>query len=754
MGWQDGTGWRNGERVILLCVVSILATPLLTATVGCQRAKLPTASRTQSDSVPKVVRLPESNRELAARLAVHDLTFRTGPMGPAHGWRMDLEGSAARGWRWQHQQVESLRQDLRAASAQQRQAILLLAAATPDKSVGANGLIALAREGNHDALSRLLPLVDAPDTPTTIRCAALETAALAHGHAMMPYLVQIVDSSMAEANSAAAPVSDHALVAEALRNLAIYRSVEEEPRFGLALAHPAEIIQLAALEAWETPGTFPPPPNMIELFSSREQKVRAAAVRVLAMRPLQGSYQDVSRMMRDPHYQVQQAAAQAMLALDPPQALADLQRRAAGGSELVRASIATAFAQYGYYDAVYTMSDDSSWRVRKAVAETIENDSRGVAGNVAEKMLADRSPQVQAAAISSIAGWPVRRGGKLLLAAMNSNAFVTREAARVALSQNWPGAEVFSSSAPAEQRQQMIASIDQAIEAKFSLSERRAEAMELSVAMRRLIQADVSERNAALNLVVASIEEQQMAASQAKRIAKTLSEWGTSTPWAGVIRAMDGNDQGRIALLRPALAGQHSPAVIAACDHLAAYPLTGDDKTVAEFSDELRRLSRSADEKVAARSLRALAATGDVQQTDWVAKYLSAGDRKIRTAAAIGLVQLDDPRGLPALESLVSEPNLQVRRSLLEQLSESRDPRLAHLVVRLLNDRPDVGRLALRTLNDWAARDVVPDVAQPGTSFLDQRLAWQSFADRGIGRSEIAPIGGVMSAGFSAPIQR
>ena len=761
MGWQIERSEREKGRLAGLLVVVALS--ILLTSMACHRNQLP--KPTTSSEVPAAqlsVRLPQNQQELTGRLAVRDQVLRTGPMGPAFGWRMDSDGSSAHGWRWRHHRVESFRQDLQAATPQQRAAILLLAVDSLDKSVGANALIALAREGNRDALQRMLPIVDSLETPTTIRCAALETAALARGQSMMTHLTQLIDGALAEANSPDSPQTDHAIVAEAIRNMAVYRSVEEEPRFGLVLVHRAEIVQLAALEAWETPGNFSPPPQIMGLFSSHEPKVRAAALRVLAMRPIQGSYRDVARMLRDPSYHVQQAAAQAILALNTPEGLRELQSHSAAGSELVRASIATAFSQYGYYDAVYAMAEDKSWRVRMAVAEAIESDERPIAVDIATKMMADRSPQVQAAAISAVSNWPTARGGMLLLGAMKSNSFATREAARVALFQSWGAPEFFFlSSDPPPRRQQAIAELERAFESRF----RRGvggtkqmpevpEVIELSMAMRRLNQADDSQRNVGLERVVAAIEDQPMTASQAKGIAKTLGEWGTSTPWAAVIRAMDDKDAGRAVLLRPALAGEHAPALHAACDHLALYPLQGDPKTIIEFTAELRRLNQSTNPKIAAKSIRALAATGDTQQVEWLARFLSSGDRQLRVAAAIGLVRLNDSRGFPALERLASEPNVQVRRALLEQLDESRDPRLAYLVVRLLNDRPDIGRLALQALNRWGASGLLPVMAHPDGSFLDQKLAWQNFARQGVQPPGAAPGDqqGIMAAGYNAPV--
>lgn len=778
MGWQLGqTGqghvfWLRSARLL---VVLALAAPILLTAAGCHRNRIPRRPESSEESVPllPIVRLPETQQELAARLAVNDQVLRTSRLGPTFGWRMDSEGSSAHGWRWRHHRVESFRQDLQASTLEQRQAILLLAVATPNKSVGANALIALSREGNREALRRLLPIVDSTETPTTIRCAALETAALADGQGMIPHLTQLIDGALAEVKSVGAPQTDHALVAEALRNLAVYRSVEEDPRFGLVFAHPADVVQLAALEAWETPGGFPPPPQMLSLFSSREPKIRAAALRVLAMRPISGSYDDVAGMMRDPSYQVQQAAAQAILALNTPQGVHDLQSKAAGGAELVRASIAKAFSQYGHYDAAYAMADDKSWRVRTAVAEAVESDDRPAAHPIAAKLIEDRSPQVQAAAIASVSNWPVERGGELLLAAMKSNAFATREAARVALSENWPSAEVFSSSAPPAQRQETIADLEHSFQHKFfrfGQHKNDTGAMDFGTAMQRLKQAEVAQRNSALDNVVSAIDEYDLSASQGKALAKTLSEWGTSTPWAAVIQALDGQDLGRAALLRPALAGDHAPALYAACDHLAAYPTFVDTrsksprpsarqhrdnmKNASDFMVELRRLSRSNDAKLAAKSLRALAATGDATQIELIAQSLSAGDRQLRAAAAIGLVHLNDARGLPALERLASEPNVQVRRALLQQLEQSRDPRLAYVVVRLLNDRPDVGRLALQTLNKWAEAGILPTVAAPEASFFDQRIAWQTFARQGVAPDQIPTQDGVIAAGYDSPVDQ
>lgn len=712
-----------------------LAVGLVLLIVACHpnRLKVPKAVQQPTEPVPTVVRLPQTHQELAARLDVREPLLRPGAGTAAFGWRMDPAGSADGGFRWRHQRVESFRRDLQAASPQQRKSMLLLAVASPDRTVGANAMIALAREGNRDALQRLLPIVHNAEAPTTVRCAALETASLTYGESMLKHVNQLIDTALQI--PAAAEPPDSGLVAEALRNLAVYRSVEEEPRFGLALAHGESAIQLAALEAWETPGQIAPPTEITGLFASPEPKVRAAALRVLAMRPIAGSYEQLVLLMRDPNYKVQQAAAQAMLASQHPQAQVDLERYAKGGSELVRASIATAFAQYGYYDSAYAMADDKSWRVRQAVASAIETDDRDVALSLAEKLVEDRSPQVQAQAIQSVSQWPVQRSGQILLTAMNSKAFTTREAARIALSQDWPAAGVFSSAAPPQQRQQTLNHLARSFASKYHPNQPPGVAprttIDVDAAVKQIEKAEPSQRDEALHNLLSAIEQNDITARQGKAIAESLSKWGTATPWPSVIRALDGRDQGRTSILPPALAGESMPAAKAACRHLGQFPVT-DTKSREQFSELLRRLSASGNPEVATEALHALAATGDRRQIEWLAKYLSAGERPLRIAAALGLVRLNDRRGAPALERLASEPNVRNRRELLRQLREAQDPRLAYLVVRLLNDRPDIARVALKTLNEWSASGVLPAVAAADSSFTDQRVAWQMYTRQSV----------------------
>jgi HEAT repeat protein len=755
---DGGTTSTRSAMLILLLGTSLLGTSLLGAG-GCHTrvAKSITHSgAAPSGPLPQIVHLPVSAQELTARLHVNEPMLRVDRAGAANGWRMDPEGSADGGWRWRHQRVETLREDLREASPQQRQALLLLADSADDPTVGANAIIALAREGNRDAMGRLFPLVENHRLPTTIRCAALESVALANGQQILPRLREIIDSGLAPVNKPARPF-DETLLAEGLRNLSVYQSVDEDRRFGVALSHRSPTVQLAALEAWEAPGLVAPPKQITLLFHSPEPRVRSAALRVLSVRPVLGIYAEITPLMMDPNYTVQQAAAAAMLATDGQTAIADLKRYTKSGSELVRASIAAAFAQYGYYDMTYRMTDDSSWRVRQAIAAAVASDTRPQAEEVATKLVVDRSPQVQASVISAVGSWPVERGGRILLTAMSSTAYATREAARVALAQDWPAAETFSSGAPPNQRKETLAKFEQQFAQNYKLTVApEQDVFEPSDAIRQLTKAEMSQRNAAVNDLVLSIQRHELTERQASDLAKELSTWGTSTPWASVIKAMDGLDSGRNVILSLALSGEHAPAIHAACDHLAKFPSFGATQHPEPIIVQLENISRSNDHVAAGKAIRALAATGDPGQAERIASFLSAGDRQLRIAAGMGLVKLKDQRGRRALERLASEPSLQVRRLLLEQLAADPDPQLAYLLVRLLDDRPDVGRGALSTLEQWSNSGMLPSLPSNATAFADRRAGWQAFAQNGFASlppqwsMEPAP-GGVQPAGFNQP---
>lgn len=693
--------------------------------------------------------LPKHAAELVARLVVDQPTLRQSSFGRTLGWRMDLTGSSDLAWRWRHHLVETLQEDLRKASVRRRRALLqlsesLLVAKDEDsRAASANAIIALAREEDEDAMGRLKNIVANKEMPTSVRCAALETVALANGKTMIDSLQRYIVSACLD-TSEKRPHADDALAAEALRSLAIYRSVDEDPLFATALSHPAKSVQLAALEAWETStGRLPPPVEILDLLDNRQQQVRESALRVLSIRPIPGSYARIQRMMMDPHYQVQQAAVLAMVSVNRPQALSDLKTRIEqGGSELVRASIATAFAHHGCFDQAYEMFGDSSWRVRKAVAEATQWDPRPIAERIASELILDRSAQVQEAAVAAVSVWHIERAGPILLIALESNVFAIRKTASEVLMKKWGTHEttteiVYFPEASRSQRNEMIERLEQSFFAQFGSPTRQESdgpvAFDLDLAIEQLQRSDSADRVAALKQVAASIQRDILTMAQAKKILVTLEQWRAPVTWSLIIKAMDAEDVGRFVILQTVLNGDHGPSLQACCQHLTDHPLI-DDTEAAEFVvQQLIRLTRRSDHVTAAKALLALASTGDRRHVPWLATFLSVGNRRLRISAAVALVQLNDDRGTFALERLVREPNAQVRRALLDTLRQLKDPKFAYLIVRMLDDRIEVGRMALQTLDDWVEQGILPVGSYPPTilhnaSFVEQRAAWQAIS--------------------------
>ncbi len=712
--------------------------------IGNLVSQLKTTQRPPSESRVSV-HLPEDATSLVSGLGVDEPTLRQSSSGRVFGWRMDLEGSSELGWRWRNRRVELLQDDLKLARPQQLTTLRRLAEpllADRDMNVrvaSAHTLIALAREGDQDAMDRMQHIVVDEQLPTAIRCAAMETDALANGERTISRLREYALADTLGTPKKRPPPSTAALAAEAIRNLVVYRSVDEEPLFGAVLSNSAKPVQLAALEAWESPTATRIPPNeVLVLLEQSEQRIRETALRVLAIRPIPGSYPRISKMMLDPHYRVQQAAARAMISADATLALEDLQSVVKGGSELVRSSIATAFAHHGFFDRVYEMADDPSWRVREAVATATASDERPIAERVVSEMIVDRSAQVQEAAINAISSWPVERAGPLLLNAMKSNVFVIRDNAKSVLAQKWElQPETFLPGATRSDRAKVIRRLEQSFAYFFGTPTRlehvRLVAVDLDSSIEQLQKAEPSKRAAALAKVVASIEQREMNTRQAKKIIKTVGDWRTPAVWPLLIAAMGADDVGRFLILQPVLNGDHSPSWQAACDHLAEYPLVDDRKTAAFVVQHLQRLTRGSDHRTAGKALLALASTGDREHVPWVATFLSVGDRRLRISAALALVQFDDERGTHALERLARERNAQVRRALLDSIRQLKDPQLAYILVRMLDDRVDVGRLALQALNAWVEDGVLPAGSYPRSisttaSFAEQKVAWQSVA--------------------------
>ncbi len=160
----------------------------------------------------------------------------------------------------------------------------------------------------------------------------------------------------------------------------------------------------------------------------------------------------VLSMLDDQDIQVRLAALSALgnLPHDHPQreracdALAVRLNEQSGHGEKIRAAAAGALARLGQWDEVRVCLDDSSWRVRLAVAQQLSNNPHdALPVDIGERLVRDTHPAVQRQLIDAVAAWPVAEAVPLWLVALESDAYQTRVAAHGHLSKLWPAAAEF-----------------------------------------------------------------------------------------------------------------------------------------------------------------------------------------------------------------------------------------------------------------------------------------------------------------------
>ncbi len=375
-------------------------------------------------------------------------------------------------YRWYHGAIEDMTNKLLdprqttpdELNAAKYQTARLLAESPPKSVLAANAAILLARLGIEEIKPFLLDTVKNGDFSPTLRCAAAEAFAgcketkvdeLVRLYSL--YAERETESDPNEKEKSKLQSNFHPgvpdLAIELLQSLAERKAPTEEPAFTTALKSRIPAIRLAATKIWrDHPPKQDPndavrgvcPDELLVLISDpTDPRIRIAAMTAAARWNHPRAMQRLQDGIEDTQLTVRLAAADAMGIVGGSDAVHELKEHVHDQSPKMRAQIAASLRKLGEKETLFRLADDKASEVRIEVAQALDDPHANRTAELAKKLLADPSAQVQKCTIEAIGRWSLDRSAPILFGEMESNSLVKRETAMRMLGEHWEPALSF-----------------------------------------------------------------------------------------------------------------------------------------------------------------------------------------------------------------------------------------------------------------------------------------------------------------------
>ncbi len=762
-------------------------------------------------------------------------------------------------YRWYHGSIEETTNKLLdpkqttpdQLNAAKYQTARLLAESPPKSVLAANSAILLARLGIEEVKPFLLEAVKNGNFSPTLRCAAAEAFAgcketkddeLTHLYSL--YAESDTESGSNEKENGKTQSDFHPgvpdLAVELLQSLAQRKTPTEDPAFTTALKSRIPAVRLAATKIWRD---HPPtrdsngvvrgtcPDELLALISDpTDPRIRIAAMNAAARWNHPRTMQRLQDGIEDTQLTVRLAAAGAMGIVGAPDAVHELKEHVNAQSPKMRAQVAASLRKLGDKDALFRLADDKASEVRIEVAKALDDPRANRTVELAKKMLADPSAQVQKCTIEAIGCWPLEHSAPVLFGEMESNSLLKRETAMRMLGNLWQPALTFDyENRSNEARAESLASLKDRFESEdkiASLSEESEEIDERSsettgpirqaswrnpreldrlsldkgckaIALYTDPEATREERDRAREQMIAMKDKFPLVVEYlhfTEKRAVPEEIYTDILPLADeIFEALESLEQGTVSQRRRAAdeilgkARLHplGPLVVSRLcdigvmedDTLTGISLfqifelsPGDlaDRFAIESLDsdapEIRRracaLLGQSEELAVLRNLlpmlndtsvevvrTTLASLGSLAPlyfddadeeeidpsdtrliTDPIRVILMRSETTLQIAAAVALVQWNDPAGAEAIRRLSFSPDDKTRLALAQAIGRLHDPRLADVPIRLLDDkRGSVRQAALDSLPKLVGTDHGNVKGKTSIPLPDRIEAWKSW---------------------------
>jgi HEAT repeat protein len=643
---------------------------------------------------------------------------------PAH-----VTPPADRSHRWRHPGLELLM----AQSADGRPD-LHVALQSKDPVVATNAAILLSRRQDPMAFEPLLRAVRSNETNSWQRRAAVEAFAELDQPTVVPALRSLIDEHGKFTGEAARSYQPelhlellHGLAhAEGLRNSQPL-GPEGEPRFAAALASPSANVRREALLALADSRSGPLPANIVRQVGDADSRVRRAALHTLAVRRHPEALELLRQALLDQDLLVRLSATADMGRLGGPMALEELRKMAAQGSELTRAAAVAALVEAGDDQVVAAAMSDKSWRVRRVVIAVLDRPQKPRPTELAERLIADVNSDIVQAAIDAIGRWPLTEAGPILLTGMEARAYLTRKAAAQQLAKLWPPASEFEIEAAAPRRTTEMEQLRQkwrsgvaalagspasvapaSAIAETAAAEGERNRQEFERTVEQLASPDIRERRKAAETIrtgkfqpaTIAPADRRLGNLALERVVDLMIRESDPLVLGSIFAALADDDREQTTRLAYAGLSHPSPEVRRlACEHLGMHP---DLRHAPLLAKSLTDVNATVVE-AAVRAMGRLPSLEDPRPLEGV---LAASDHALRVEAAEALAHSGFPSGVAALERLGYDSAPKVRRLAAAAMGRIADPSFVPVLVRLLDDRPEVSKAALESLPRAAGRDL------------------------------------------------
>ncbi|HEV3137706.1 MAG TPA: HEAT repeat domain-containing protein [Pirellulales bacterium] len=633
---------------------------------------------------------------------------------------------------WRHSELERL---VNLAPAERPDLSPALASCRP--IVATNAAIVMARWGAAPPVEKLFEAIHDTEMPQALRCAAAEALGLVRQPSAAAALRKALSQFSADKSGAVESLPE--LQAHLLRALARQSEPGDEKWFTLALRSPAWQVRYEALGGWAAIATKQDlPPAAVDLRTDRDPRVRAAALRAIAAHRAPHAIEYLQEALGDGTIDVQLAAIEALGELGSDDAGILLSKLKGHPFDLARAATVGAMAAAGMDAEVEAAAKDTSWQVRVAVAQTLAqagHQSRKVAAStvvMAQNLARDANGDVQRQAIAALSTWPLEQAGPVLLLAVSEGGYLARKTAAAQLAARWPAAADFFADEPTERRTAAIAelkrlwsethrAIDGAAVADdaeeqplIAFSEERVEGV-----LERLSSKDVTERREAAAELAVRTATVQLGQLALNRLAELVESEQDPLVWRRVFSAIAGDSRDSAVRIADTAIGNASVEVRrGACEYLTAH---GDPRHGAALLGVLQDPDRT----VALAAVRALGATGSVNDPQPLLRMLDSPDKQLQLEAALSLSRLHADQGTLALERLCSDADVDLRVRAANAMGELADPTLLPALMTMLTDQTAVAHAAMTSLSQIAQTDVAAE--DEATNLTDEAMVrrWQ-----------------------------
>ena len=247
-------------------------------------------------------------------------------------------------------------------------------------------------------------------------------------------------------------------------------------------------------------------------------------------------------------------------------------------------------------------------------------------------------------------------------------------------------------------------------------------------ALDELASADLTQRRRAAEELAELSGKQPPSRLAIARLAQLVSAEQDPLVWQSAMRAItDDGSQPAIDLAYAAIGNASSEVRRRACEHLAAHP---DAAHVPVLIPALE----DKDQAVVCAAIRALAASGNMNDTKPLRNLMGSTNEDVQMEAALALTGLGDPSGKPALERLAYSRDPVVRTKTAQAMGDFPDPAFTATLIRLLSDKQTVVHAALISLPKVVGQDVAQAPGQAPATTTEQILRWKHWNERQTGK--------------------